>query len=209
MPSGTPMAQGIALNERRKCKHPSCTNYRTKLFGYCAKHRHAYHIYGHPDARKIKPKEYARERERVAKVVNRNLKHPAIQQGIQFFDRWISRAVLNPERTPGGEPIARLADRHITGKECLIECAAIWVFAWWNKHLFPSDRAMTYGLGTTILYFHHGTQSGHMVDGKPRREAGEYIQKHIGVLLMRILQQVEKDEDKELERIKAINEPLK
>ena len=161
MPStkGYPIQHGIIINERKTCRHPPCSRNRTRLSAYCSTHYNCYHYYGHPDSRKIKPKEYQLEKRLVARVVNRNLDHAAIQQAIRFFDTWITRAVVG-SKAPGGKYLARLVDKNVTGKECLIEIGAIWVFAWWNKRLFPSDRAMTYGLGTTILYFSHGCQHG-------------------------------------------------
>ncbi len=213
MPSttGLPIEYGIIKNERKQCSLKGCQNNRLKLHKWCGIHYRRAYYYGHPDAKKIKRGEYKYEKQRVSEVINRNLSHQAIQQAIQFFDTWITRAVVGSKA--GGVPskaseyIARLADKNVTGEDCLIEVAAFWTFAWRNQHLFPSDRAMTYGLGIAILYLHR-PQRSETVPGAARRTAGEYIQKNLGLFLMRLLKQVEKEEDQEIERMKAINEPL-
>ena len=213
MPStaGLPMQYGIIKNERKQCSLKGCQNNRRSLYKWCHLHYRRAYFYGHPDGRKIKRGEYKQEKEKVSQIIERNLSHVAIQEGIKFFDTWITRAVVGSKAggipSKASEYIARLADKKVTGKDCLIEVAAFWTFAWRNQHLFPSDRAMVTGLGIAILYLHR-PQGGETVPGAPRRDAGEYVQRHLGLLLMRLLKQVEKDEDREEERQRAIREPL-
>ena len=218
-----PLHYRLAINTATKCKAKGCYNTRENLSGYCKAHRTlamGVRRHGWPNGRRIWPKEYLLETNQVTDIINANLSHEGIKTGIQFFDRYLSLS-QNGIKTPGGSFIAKVADHGFTGKDLLIEAAAVWLFADRNPGLVPQSLD---GMPTNLpldsvtgrclaLITHRAAGRGNKIGQTklPKRDAvkiGEYVRVNLGTLLLNIMKSVNDKEKAEQERLLAQAEPL-
>ena len=95
--------------------------------------------------------------------------------------------------------MVRLYDHGISGRECLIEAASMWFYLDRNPRAVRTDLAFTYAIGTAVLSIipHSKRNMGGYVRSVPPkgsdiRDAGQHIQKRLGLLLMNIQRHVYK-----------------
>ena len=192
----------IEHNERLKCDVPGCPKTRYRVNRYCATHESRYRDTGNPQGRIIRPKEYAYEKARVSELINKNHAHPGIQSALRWLKKWLDDACLGYPVSAQAE-LQRLQDAGIDPLEILKECCALWLLSKWQPRLLPTDEDLTVMLSVAVFRLAPRKIVRKYIDGtvyrdragkRVRREFGNHIRANIGVLILNVCQEVERQE---------------
>ncbi|RJO61701.1 hypothetical protein C4544_01995 [candidate division WS5 bacterium] len=191
MPTKRPIHEKIQENEQEQCQVKGCFKSRHRIEAYCKNHAYQRRYWGHPEAHRIRKSDYSVESDQVRAIIMRNIDHPGINLGIEFFERWLKRASQRSPHVPCPELISRLHDAGVSPVDLLVEMAALWVLGYQDRGLVKSDLHLTYLLGSKLIRFVPYPVN---LKGTVHHKCGQYIRDNIGVLLMNILRSVEKKE---------------
>ena len=145
----TSMAEALYRNAK-PCKAVNCNIPRRNLGGYCRDHWRKAYVYGHPNGRSIRRKEYQRELNDVITLFNANPEHAGLLAATAWLDGLLYKASQGRAMV-GCNLFRRLNTYGITGKKILIECSAIWLFSQRNLNTLDDDVRLTYALALVTL----------------------------------------------------------
>lgn len=207
----------IEDNTRRVCKVPHCCHNRWRISGFCRKHTSRFNRYGHPEARCIDDRHLTTCFDLVSKVIDKNLEHDGIRAGIRFFTMWLIQADAtsnNPRSSlvPALRHMKRNYDSGVKAIDLLKVVASVWLYYARGMSIggerILNDEHNRRIMGLKVCKFTPIPKGVHYVYPKELREAGAFIQKRIGVLLVNICQTVDQLEEAQQEIVKAMTSEL-
>jgi hypothetical protein len=139
----------VEANAFRGCQMRGCNHQRVGLGAWCRAHSQQAKKYGHPDARPLKPSQWAQERKEVQALFKGCHDHPGLLQVLGYLGAWVTKAVDNERAFKGAREIVRLKQAGISEEAILTETCAFWL--WSRKVSFPSDRAFDYALSRAVF----------------------------------------------------------
>ncbi len=144
----------VAANAALRCSARGCNKPRSDAALHCQLHRRRARDHGHPEGRRIWPKEYAQERLEVAQLLAKERDHPAIRAGIALVREAMDDAIASTSRgaaRPGGtHELARIARAGVTPEAILAEAAAVFLFAQRRPYALPDDARLTFAMGYAV-----------------------------------------------------------
>lgn len=145
------LAPQVAANVLKACDAPRCNQPRHKLQAWCKDHHAKARAYGHPDARPLRPKEWARQRKEVSALLALNPEHPGLLAVLQYLKDWMADGAANEHTKKGGRELARLARHGVTPSAVLTEVLAFWL--WVNDHpqALPDDKARDFACSRAVF----------------------------------------------------------
>jgi hypothetical protein len=142
----------VAANERTHCdNHKNCGGLRAGINRFCAACLPRSRLYGHPEARLLRPSMWATERQRVAQLLAVNADHPGLRAVMSFLDGWSARACANGQAFKGAEDVARVARHGVSTMTVLTELAAFHVWLQRNPHGLPDQRACDFAMSRAVF----------------------------------------------------------
>ena len=207
MPIYKNISQAIRHNSKRQCKVEGCFKHRSRISGYCQNHTTINQRWGSPYHTKLLPRDYDVEREQCRTIIdlNHQQEHRGIVYAVNFLDRWLNDAHQGKPGVVSAEHFRRLKDAGITGKQILIECCALWLFADLKPQRIRDSRHLTYVLGSKIIRL---SPFGESTRGPEHRAVGEYLRRNLGRLFVSVAMAVKRKEVKDKEVKKVLDEPL-
>lgn len=202
MPMYKNIQEAMSDNSNNPCKAEGCHRNRSRISGYCPLHTAINWQSGHPLHQKIMKGMYAIEKAEVKELIDKNIEHEGIQEGIRFFEGWLNDS-LNGLPRPCSEHLKRLKEDGVSGYELLVESAAFFLFGWDNPRVIKSDRHFTYQLGNRILRY-----KPFNIRGTALHDAGSYIKRNVGGLLVTIMHAVQRKEELLENRLRKYSQPL-
>lgn len=218
MPSPKGAYAYAAVNSRRRCRGPGCTSNRCGISPYCRRHHRGNTRHGHPEGRKINPKEYAHEKNVVAEFLERHAQHEGLQSAQRWLDRWPHAASVG-EAVPGQREMARIAEHRVPAKDLLLEACSVFLFSRWQPRQLPDDERLTFALATGVLgKVPQEKRYGHK-NGKPyyrgvplrkvaKREIGSRIRLHLAPLLLNVALGIEAEREAQQREALALHQPF-
>jgi hypothetical protein len=182
-------------NQGLKCSVPSCGGTRDGTSLFCKHHANRTAKYGDPLGGPIPKKEFTPFLSDVSDIVNKNLDHPGILQGLEFFTVWL-RMASQDIPCPALQHMKRLAALGVPAFQLLKVTGAAYWFTHSNPNRIPTVRARAYFVANQLFRtVHPGGKVGHgypkiektQPTGKARREAGEYVHEHLTALMANIV----------------------
>jgi hypothetical protein len=142
------------------------------------------------------------ERAKAKHVVDYNRGHPAIEEGIRYFNKWMENAANEIPGISGSEHFARLHDEGVTGEELVIEVATIYSFQANNPKDLPDNHPLPLmmAIGLAVLGYrklkpddpnYRNYISELRIQPRTRREIGRIIWRDLGMLVVRIAKDIE------------------
>lgn len=197
----------LSRNQARRCKAPGCQARRSYLSGYCNRHHNRVYHWGHPDGRCIHPKEYSKEKEQVRRLIEKNPNHPGICKAVSYFERWMK--VSTDSFSPGCKELSWLHYSGVSGLECLIECAAVWIYFWKDSTgIRDTGNFLTFTLAHRLFSLAPRETTGSYIDRRGRRRdrkhhirsrakkaVGERIRRDLAPLFINMLMAIQKKEE--------------
>ena len=187
-----------ARNERQICSAPGCNRHRYRVSRYCQTHAQRMNEFGSLKGRRIRPKEYAHEKQLVERFLTTHREHVATQTALRFIEAWL-RAAEGPYQDkrgfvihiPGRIHLQRLLAGGVDAWELLVEAAAMFVHT--QEHGVGTDTgeqlAKTLGLCVIHMRPLDRRASGTLKrpSGAQRREIGDYLFRTMRRFLVNIL----------------------
>lgn len=214
----------VGNNQRKRCKAPGCERHRSYLSGYCNLHHNRVYSWGSPTGRALYPKQYAKEREEVKQILEKNKDHKGLKRAARFFEKLMELAVKQTEagwRSPGYHELCTLRYSKITGEDCLVECAAVWLYFYRNEPPYDTGKPLTYMLAHRLFAMVLQAPKASYIDsrGKPRqyrrptkssakRIIGQEIRESLGVLFMYFYEALEKKKEVQRKAKEELTAPL-
>lgn len=139
-----------AANALNPCLFRHCHEPREGLSHWCRPHTRTARRYGHPAAGPVKRREWAPHRQEVEQLLAANEGHSGLHQVVQFIDRWMQEAALDPQRFKGAREVTRLHAHGITARALLVEflAASLWLHD--RGHALPCDRSRDFFLSRAV-----------------------------------------------------------
>lgn len=191
MPKFSNIYDAIRDNEAKECSVKSCRNNRYRISSCCLTCCRRKWAWGHPEGHAIYKREYQYELKMVQKIIGKNTNHDGINHGINFLNNYLKRSAEGATYLPCHKHAARLYNAGATGYDILIELAAIYMLSR-NFHTPIKDHQhLKYLLGNKFIRF---VSCRDRVRGTEHRDAGEYLNDNIGVLLLNINNSARKQE---------------
>ena len=209
----------IKSNELRVCRVRGCSHPQMGLGPYCNSHRTKKKLYGCPEGRRIRPREYATELQDARTFIEEKIDHRAIQEALRLLGDWLHAAALGKPRTPAIRELQRLEVAGVTPRRILEELAAVWLYSERYPSRLKDDDQLTYALGASILYLaprdavtaysNPDLKKGYRkVRGVDRREAGQFVRMYLGALFKGIHRKLTEQQEQEQQRRAALMTPL-
>lgn len=206
----------LEQNRQRQCNTRGCVKFRAGLSYYCGTHAKAMKRHGHPEARKIKKKEYEGERSHVVRFMRLHVNHPALRAAVKWADLWLREAAAG-QPVPAASNVARLAAGGVTGADIIEEVLALWLHSYWHPTALPDDLRLTKALGTNVLLLAPQdttglTPSGHKkwreLGATVRREAGEHVRGSLGLFALNVFDALERQQKTKQDHAQALRLPF-
>lgn len=141
-PAGSPViANELARNTAKACKHLDCYLTRLRLGSWCKKHDRLFRRLGHPDASTYRPKTWATQRKEVSQLLEAHPDHPGLRQVLAWVQRWMAEAAKDPTAYKGAREVHRLSLHGVTPLVVLTEVLAFWLWTEDSPHALPDDRS--------------------------------------------------------------------
>jgi hypothetical protein len=189
------------VNSGQVCRVPGCGAHRKGLELFCAAHRSAGRLYGHPSARAISPKEYAGYVEEARSILERNVgSHPWVAPSLTYIRSTLEKAAKG-DSVPAARELAWLHANGVTPMQVLSTLAGF--HAWAYSRPFPNDRAQGFAVSRAILALAPrprqqvttGKTKGTSTSVPPRISAlsslGPRFMKDLGPVVMKVLATIE------------------
>jgi hypothetical protein len=198
------------LNEGHQCDVPNCARRREGVSRQCTTHRKRWRRLGHPEARRLYPKDYAQERRDVAALFKANPEHAGLLSALAFLREWLDASARGDTTQPGYTHLARLHRRAVTPMAILSEVSAVW----WHvaRYQKPDDDRLTFAMVCSMLslaprdyvksyHFASGERRVYRDAGRVDRAAmGEHLRERLAPLFVRVVQACEERERNARER---------
>ncbi|WP_319526022.1 hypothetical protein [uncultured Desulfosarcina sp.] len=205
---GGSLRRAIEDNQQRECKVKGCFNHRWRVSGYCLRHSKANQNWGHPLGADVPNQILTTGFDQLEKVIQANPNHKGLALGVAFFDKWIATAcataMMSPPMVPAVRHMTRLYDANVHPIDCIKVVASVWLLSSRGSRFIKSDLHCRCIMGQKLFSLAPMRKGEHGKRGKERKAAGLYIQENIGVLLVSLADAVERLEQREQERIKAM-----
>jgi len=183
---------------------PNCTRQREGVSRQCTTHRKRWRRLGHPEARRLYPKDYAQERRDVAALFKANPEHAGLLSALAFIREWLDASARGDTTQPGCIHLARLHRRAVTPMAILSEVSAVW----WHvaRYAKPDDDRLTFAMVCSMLalaprdyiksyHFKSGERRVYRDAGRVDRSAmGEHLRERLAPLFVRVVQACEERE---------------
>ena len=203
MPKYNNLNDSVFDNQLKECAVSHCSNKRSYISQYCQKHATRKWRYGSVEHQKICRGHYKDELKEVTTLVETNLDHSGIKEGIRFFDSWLEDSSNGIQRQ-SRESLAYLYEQGVTGKDLLIEAAAFTLFGFDCENWACKDHDhFIYQLGARVLKF-----KSQKIYGSILRKTGDYIIDNVGGLLITIKRAAESKDGLREKRQESFNQPL-
>lgn len=214
------VTEAITRNQSHKCRVKGCNNKRYYLSGYCSFHKNRSYHWGHPLGKRLKSKQYQKEKEEVRPLIEKNKDHPGIKAAVFFLERYLE---VNAElMLPGSYELSRLHWSKVTGLDCLIECAAVWVYFWRDPTgTWDTGQQLTYALAHNLFslvpreilgesYNRKGQKKlvVRAITSTGKRRVGNDIRSNLGPLFMNIFGTLEQQAETRRLAKEAYSMPL-
>lgn len=212
--------QALSRNQSRRCKAPGCQRNRSYLSGYCNNHHNRVYEWGHPEGRCVYPKEYAKEKDQVKELIAKNPDHPGIKRAVTYFESWMNLATDN--LSPGCHELSWLHYSGVSGMDCLIESAAVWLYFWKDLTGYrDTGMYLTYTLAHRLFLLApretissyidpRGKQrcTKHHIRSRAKKAVGEQIKRTLTPLFVRMQMAIEKKEEAQKQAYEDLRTPL-
>lgn len=152
MPHGVQIGGSIARNQRFWCSVDGCTGQRFLLQPYCCRHSETVKRTGDPRGQTPDPRHWKWERSAVSELFASNPSHPGLVRALAYLTTWTTKATH--EATHGAHwqtEVARVMRHGVTVQDILIEVCAGWSYLQRGPHRAPSDRAVRFWIGHSVL----------------------------------------------------------
>lgn len=226
-PSSLPMWEVNARHAGHPCRVSGCRRSRDTVSPYCWKHRQLGARYGSPTQKAIFPRDYQIERDLVADLITKNLHHPGIASGIEFFRSWMIHASEGTKDVPAKAIFKALTEstigkskegQKVTAQWLLEEAAAVFLFARWNPSKVEEGKPLRYTLARAVM-----RPSGHLYQylelssGRIRKKQvpssitgaiADHIWGALSLLLANIAQTIENREDQKQQHLRGLLAPI-
>lgn len=211
-----PLAINQARNERKPCAVPGCLKPRHRVGANCYDHNMQRTIYGHPQGRPLRPKEYRTEREEVAQLLQRNLNHPGVIHALQRIGSLLGGRVP-VGRSSLARHFQRLTEAGVKPERVLEEVGAVWL--WSDRHpgLLPDDIRLDFATAAAVLRLAPLDRTSSWRTGKAysvaphtgdRRDLGKLIRSQLGVLLRNFVHTIHREEEQRRAMAQSLALPL-
>jgi hypothetical protein len=219
MTTKRPIGPRIDAN-RQPCDVPRCPHARHGASRYCGGHKRRNAQHGHPEGRRIFPKEYRIERRTVAAILSEHANHEGVKVAREWLDAWLERAAAGDKNATAPAEFSRLAAAGVTGERILEECASVWMFSVRYPRTLPDDARLTFALATAVLHlaprylrktYHYASYRDrrYFTASKEDRHAiGKAIRDTLGPLLWNIATHPERTAQEHEARRRALFAPL-
>jgi hypothetical protein len=137
-------------NSLHACALPGCSKPRHGVERWCKDHTLRSRRHGHPNARALASKLWSTERDLVADLLSKNVRHRGQLQAIDWLAGLIAQSVANERSFKGSEELARLARHGVTPQSILIELAAVHLYLTANPRAVPDDRAWDFAVSGAV-----------------------------------------------------------
>lgn len=212
--------QALSRNQSKRCKAPGCQRKRSYLSGYCNRHHNRVYEWGHPEGRCVYPKEYANEKNQVKHLIAKNPDHPGIKRAVSFFEHWLKSSADNI--SPGCHELSWLHYSGVSGMDCLIESAAVWLYFWKDPTGYrDTGMYLTYTLAHRLFMLAPRETMGSYIDqkGKQRNQkhhirsrakkaVGEHIKRTLVPLFISMKTAIERKEEAQKQAQEDLRAPL-
>jgi hypothetical protein len=218
MPSPKGAYAYAAFNSKRRCRANGCTSNRCGISPYCRRHHRGNTHHGHPEGRKIDPREYAYEKKLTEAFLKKHAHHEGLQSALRWIDRWLHQASVH-EAVPGQREMARIAEHKVTANAILIEVCSVFLFSRFQPKHLPDDQRLTFGLASAVLGLiprekRFGTSNGkyryYCVPPRKvaKREVGSRIRLTLGPLLLNVALGIEAELEQQQKDLLALHQPF-
>lgn len=133
--------QAVATNQANRCADSSCGRPRHRLGLWCKSCDGRARLYGHPQAKPLRPSLWAEERRKVHALLQANADHPGVVAALGYLSQWMSRANANPASFKGAAEIDRLYRHGVQPESIVVEAAAFYLWSQGHQHAFPDQKA--------------------------------------------------------------------
>lgn len=201
----------LEANQVQPCIVPGCKAKRIHFSKYCAVHSQRGYQYGHPEGRRIRPKEYEEELAEVRKVIEQNRDHEGIQIAVRFFDDWLQCAAEGKPGVLASDHFFRLYQEGVTGEDLLIESAAIYLFQKRNPQILLLGRSLDIATALAVLCKRKnrmGYGAKKYVKVEARRNVGSKIAREVGLMLMNIADSIEAKAKRKAQSMNAFSKDI-
>ncbi len=211
------------INSTRHCFAEGCTKFRRRSSRHCTIHEKHVRLFGHPFAGRIPETTLEEYRFKFSAFIDRHQDTPQVIAAVQLCADLIQHGL--PQELPKwrvkqllryrGDVDRRLLDLkalHVTGREVLNATGGVWLMSRLDPRILPDDVRLTYRLGLEVLktrpFPHRLTANGNeKVDvpgGLPRKAIGDYLRRHLGVFLTRVVEGLDAEVRHEIEQEKTL-----
>jgi hypothetical protein len=158
------------------------------------------------------------ERHEVEAFIDKYLHHPGILLALQWLQGCLDDAA-NGVALPHGLQWARLQKGGVTARGILVEAAALWLYSNRRDSRLRDDERLTYAIGTAVLHLAPRTSHTSWVNGRPakryqrhsgraRGAFGQWLRDELGILFLRISQEIEMREHQARDRRRTLGAPF-
>jgi hypothetical protein len=193
----------INTNQHLPCSASGCPRRRSRVGKYCSRHGQQVHNHGAPNAHRLLRRHYRQEVKEVAQFLERHAAHGGVQVGLQFLQGWLDSARAGDRSVPAYEDIVRLAISCVSGRDMLVEVAAVWLYSTRNIRALDDGPQLTHALGTAVLHLApravravwvQGEQkeTPRRIGGPSRRVVGQCIRDVLGPLLFNVARTIDR-----------------
>lgn len=206
MPKYVSFQHACQDNTTRICKVKGCELHRKAVSGYCNYHTSRLTLHGDPEHRCIRYSEYKGKADQVKAILQKNISHPGVKQGLSFFKDWLS----DPEhpRRPQKQVdfVFNIRDMGVSERDLLSDATALFMMKMENHYKIRSQRHFIYQLGHTFIL--HAPLGGVIPRGTTKREYGQHIYDNLYKLFLNITASIREKLREDEERKNAFMKPL-
>lgn len=212
-------ARAAALGNR-PCAIHRCPQRNNGLSPWCGKHRQRAQSYGHPEGRRIWPRDYRGELAAVVALFEANAEHAGLRTATGWVAEWMQQSTFGDKAQPGYQHMRRLSDHGVTPLDVLIECSAVWLYAMRNPRTLPDDARLTFALAVAVIGlaplecvrgYRHPTGMVpfyRRARSRVRQAIGEHLRSHLARLFVNVVRGVEQQEQQVREASASMSLPF-
>jgi hypothetical protein len=196
-------------NKRQPCSVSGCTQRRTGMAKYCPHHHNRRFYHGHALGREILRSDTEPYNKKFRQFKERWPDHPAIIAAEQFLDDLLADPRKYITHQHAADRLEAAAMRGANGRDMLELLAGVWMYAHYRPRELPDDARLTFALAKrSLMHWRKGRKDTTSArdNAEPMapmsvkqrtttfRAIGTVIRRYIGVLLERVCDRMNKDE---------------
>lgn len=198
------LGEYLLKNQQVTCDVNGCSNLRARTARYCHTHQYKHKQYGSPYHQRIPARLFNIHKERVLKVLLKNLTHDGIKSALELIDSWLSK---EDQSVPYSQRFRDL--QNTSPLEILVAISALTHIYRTTDDLIKDERHYQFHLGNVALNTKKVGVGTSKLRGKERRDVGKYLKDSLGLLLIGISEAVLERERKVKQQYHAFMKPLK